>query len=431
MGLFGILDLENNMNELIKFLNDSPTSFNAISTIGTLLDQNDYVELKESEAYTIEKGGKYYVKRNGSSIIAFNIGYKLSDPSLQISASHSDCPSFKVKPESLIYENGYLKLNTEVYGGAIYYPWLDRPLGLAGRLVVKENGLLHTENYIGKKPFCLIPSLAIHMNREINSKLTFNPQIDLLPMCSMEKGDLKDYLKGETGKEVVGYDLYLYPFESAFVWGMKDEFLSSFHIDNLECAFTTLKGFINNFNEDNINVYCCFDNEEVGSLTRQGADSDFLESTLKRLAKALELDYYILLAKGMMLSCDNAHGLHPNHPEKADPGNRPMLNKGVVIKYNANQSYTSDGLSAAIFKDLLDRKNIPTQFFANRSDVRGGSTLGNISNAHSSLVSVDIGLAQLAMHSPMETCGCKDVFYMIEAIKAFYSAHLKDNNLIW
>ena len=186
---------------------------------------------------------------------------------------------------------------------------------------------------------------------------------------------------------------------------------------------------MNTFNDDNINVYCCFDNEEVGSLTRQGAASDFLESTLRRVCESLKIDYYVLNARGMMLSCDNAQGLHPNHPEKADLTNRPMLNKGIVIKYNANQSYTSDALSSAIFKDLLDRNRIPNQYFANRSDIRGGSTLGNISNSHVSLLSVDIGLPQLAMHSILETAGTRDAGYMIKGIKAFYKAHLKENTL--
>jgi len=417
------------MKDLMKFLNDSPTSFEAITNITKRLSEKGYCELKESEEFKIKKGGKYYVTRNGSSIIAFNVGKKLDDVSLQITASHSDCPSFKIKPESIIFENGYMKLNTEVYGGPIYYPWLDRPLSIAGRVIVKDKSGIKTLNYVEEKPFCIIPSLAIHMNREVNKNLDLNPQRDLLPIVSMKNGSLKDYLKEKTKKEVLGYDLYLYPTEKAYVWGMNDEFVSSFHIDNLECAYTTLAGFIDNFNDNNINVYCCFDNEEVGSLTRQGADSDFLECTLRRMADCLKLNYYVLLAKGMMLSCDNAHGLHPNHPEKADQTNRPELNKGVVIKYNANQSYTSDALSSAIFKDLLDKNKVPNQYFTNRSDIKGGSTLGNLSNGHASIMSVDIGLAQLAMHSPLETAGTKDVDYMIKACKLFYKAHLSGNNL--
>ena len=418
------------MKELIRFLNESPTAFEAVENIAALLKENGYTELKESDPFKVKKGGKYYVTRNGSSIIAFNIGKKLTDPSLQVCASHSDCPSFKIKPGSLIYSDGYLKLNTEVYGGALYYPWLDRPLSIAGRIVTKNRkGEIKAENYVCKEPFCIIPSLAIHMNRGVNDDLKLNPQIDLLPVRSLKKGDLLEWLKKETKKDVLTYDLYLYPLQSAYVWGPEKEFISSFHLDDLECAYTTLKGFIDTFNDDNINVYCCFDNEEVGSLTRQGAGSDLLESTLKRVTDALKIDHYILRSRGMMLSCDNAHAIHPDHPEKADEVNRPEINKGIVIKYNANQSYTSDALSVAAFKDLLDRNGIPNQFFTNRSDMRGGSTLGNIANGHVSLLSVDIGLAQLAMHSPLETAGTEDVGYMIKGVKAFYKAHLDGNTL--
>ncbi|MBR2578251.1 MAG: M18 family aminopeptidase [Erysipelotrichaceae bacterium] len=418
------------MKDLIKFLNNSPTAFEAVENISEILKENGYEELKEEETFKIRKGGKYYVSRNGSSLIAFNVGRKLNDPSLQITASHGDCPTFKIKPESAIFEDGYLKLDTEVYGGALYYPWFDRPLSIAGRLVVKDRkGTIKVRSYVHGKPFCLIPSQAIHFNRKANEELKFNAQVDLLPICALKKKDLKEYLKEETKEEVLSYDLYLYPLQSAYVWGMDDEFISSFHLDDLECAYTCLKGFVDTFNDDNVNVYCCFDNEEVGSLTRQGAASDFLENTLKRVCEALKLDYYVLLAKGMLLSCDNAQGLHPNHPEKYDILNRPLLNKGIVIKSNANQSYTSDALSSAILKDLLDRNRIPNQSFANRSDIRGGSTLGNISNSHVSILSADIGLAQLAMHSIMETAGTKDVGYMIKGIKAFYKAHLHNNGL--
>lgn len=407
---------------LVDFLNDSPTSYNAIYNIKKIFDDNGYIELKEEEEYKVEKGKKYYVTRNDSSIIGFNIGEHANY--LQLSASHSDCPSFVLKPNSTVYENGYLKLNTESYGGIILYTWLDRPLSIAGRLVYKEDGLIKSMAYRYNKPFCIIPSLAIHLNREINSNLTLNPQVDLMPMISLNKGDIKDFLKKETNKEVISYDLYLYPLNSAYVWGDNDEFISGQHLDDLQCAYTCLMGFLNNVNEDNLNVYCCFDNEEIGSSTRQGADSDFLFNNLNRVCKAINIDYYRTLAKGYMLSCDNAHGLHPNHPEKYDANNRTYLNKGIVLKHET-RAYTSDGLSMGLFTNLLDENKIPYQFFANRSDSRGGSTLGNISNNHSSLLSLDIGLPQLAMHSAVETAGNFDNEYMIKAIKAFYSTHLR------
>ncbi len=410
---------------LVDFLNNSPSSYNAISTIKEILDQNGYIELNEGDDYNIVRGNKYYVIRNGSSLISFNVGSKLTTPHLQLTASHSDCPSFVLKPNSWVYENGYLKLNTEVYGGAIYYSWFDRPLSIAGRIIYKEDGKVKSSSYVYKKPFCIIPSLAIHLNREVNSDLKLNAQTDLMPLVSLEKKDIKEFLKEDTNKDVISYDLFLYPIQEAYIWGNNDEFISGQHLDDLQCVYTCLMGFVNNFNEDNLNVYCCFDNEEIGSSTRQGADSDFLQATLKRVAKSLDIDYYRLLSKGFMLSCDNAHALHPNHAEKYDQNNRTYMNKGVVIKHES-RAYTSDGLSLGLFINLLDEHKIPYQFFANRSDSRGGSTLGNISNNHSSLLSLDIGLAQLSMHSVIETAGNKDNDYMIEAIKAFYSTQLVD-----
>ena len=410
---------------IVDFLNNSPSSYNAIDTIKNILDNNGYTELKETEDYKLEKGHKYYVTRNGSSLIGFNVGNKLDNPHLQLTASHSDCPSFALKPNSWVYDNGYLKLNTEVYGGVILYSWFDRPLSIAGRIVYKEDNKVKSMPYVYKKPFCIIPSLAIHLNREVNNDLKLNPQVDLMPLVSLEKKDIKEFLKEDTNKEVISYDLFLYPIEKAYTWGKDNEFISGQHLDDLQCAYTCLMGFVNNFNDDNLNVYCCFDNEEIGSSTRQGADSNFLSTTLKRVCNSLDVDYYKLLAKGYMLSCDNAHALHPNHGEKYDQNNRCYMNKGPVIKHES-RAYTSDGLSLGLFTNLLDENNIPYQFFANRSDSRGGSTLGNISNNHSSMLSLDIGLAQLSMHSVIETAGNKDNDYMISAIKAFYNTYLVD-----
>lgn len=418
------------MKDVIKLLEHSESAFQVVENIEAELKKAKYEKLDESKTYKLEKGKKYYVTRNGSSIIAFNVGSKLKDPAMLIAASHTDCPSFKVKPEAFIFGKDFLQLNTEIYGGPLLHPWFDRPLSLAGRVMVKEKGI-KAVNFVDEEPFCIIPSVCIHFNRDANKGKELNPQVDLLPLVSLADGDFKDYLakKLKVKKEnVVSFDLYLYPQEKAINWGMKKEFLSSFHIDNAECAYTTLNGFINTFNDNNINVYACFDNEEVGSLTRQGASSDFLQVTLERICASLKIDYYSLLAKSFMLSSDNAHSVHPNHPELSDPKNRPIMNKGIVIKQNANQSYTSDGLSIALFKNLLDKAKVPYQFFTNRSDIRGGGTLGNISNSHVSIMAVDIGLAQLAMHSCYETAGIKDIEYMEKALKAFYSSTLKINN---
>lgn len=408
---------------LVEFLNNSPSSYNAIDSIKKILDENHYVELDERDAYALDKGGKYYIIRNGSSVMAFNVGNNLENPSLQLTASHSDCPSFVLKPNCCSYEGGYFKLNTEVYGGVTFYSWLDRPLSIAGRIIYREDGSVKSCSYKYDKPFCLIPSVAIHMNREVNTNLNLNPQVDMLPMVSLEKGDILSFLKEDSGKDVLSYDLFLYPVNSAYLWGKNDEFITGNHLDDLQCAYNCLMGFIDSFNDNNINIYCCFDNEEIGSSTRQGADSDFLFTNLNRICNSLNIDYYRLLARGFMLSCDNAHALHPNHNEKHDALNRPSMNKGIVIKHET-RAYTSDGLSIGYLKDLLERHDIPYQYFANRSDSRGGSTLGNISNNHSSMLSVDVGLAQLAMHSCVETAGNLDNDYMVKAVKAFYSESL-------
>ena len=412
------------MQDLINFLDNSPTAFQATHNIKEELLKNGYIELDEKKIFNIEKNNKYFVKRNDSSLIAFNVGKNLENASLKVCASHCDSPTFKIKPNSTFYENGYLKLNVEVYGGTIYYPWLDRPLSIAGRIVVKEDGKLKTVLYDYKKPFCLIPSEAIHQNREVNDDLRLNPQIDMLPICSLKKGDLKEFLHNELNLEILNYELYLYPTQKAYVWGMSNEFMSSSRLDDLECAYGTLNGFINNFDDNSINVYCLFDNEEIGSLTKQGAGSDFLFNTLHRICDSLNIDYYSLLARGMMLSCDNAQGIHPAHYEKFDVHNCARLNEGIVIKYNARGAYASEALGSSILIDQLNRNNIKYQLFANRSDVKGGTTLGNISNGHVSLITVDIGLAQLAMHSAFETCGSRDYKLLINCIKNFYSEEL-------
>lgn len=413
------------VKDLLKFLDDSPTSFLAIESIKKILKENDYNELKEDN-FLIQKGKKYFITRNDSSIIAFNIGKSLKDPALHACASHSDCPSLKLKPNALIVDNDYARLNVEVYGGALLHTWFDRPLGLSGRVFIKNKNIIKPIIFNHKEAIGIIPSVAPHIRKQ-DEKI--NPQIDLLPFVSLDKNfNLEAFLakKIKCKKEdILSFDLYLVPSEHAVLWGEKKEFFTSSHIDNLECAYTNLMGFINNFNDNNINVYACFDNEEVGSLTRQGADSNFFEITIKRICEQLNINYYDLLARAMMLSCDNGQGIHPNHKELADQSNAPRLNAGVVIKYNANQSYTSDGLGIALIKDLMIKNKIPYQIYTNRSDQRGGSTLGNISNRHVSVLTVDIGLAMLAMHSINETAGSKDVDAMTKLSKHFYASHYR------
>ena len=413
------------LESLLNYLNASPTAFQAVENAGKELEEAGYKRLDEGEIYHLEKGGKYYITRNGSSIIALNIGKNCENGPFKIVASHSDCPGFKLKPNSVIKDGKQVKLNTEVYGGALLNPWFDRPLGLAGRLIIKEDGVLKIKPFVLDENFCVIPSLAIHMNRDANNGYKLNPQVDTLPLVTANQDfDLKEYLQAKANVEkIANYDLYLYPRDKAFVWA-NGEYFSANHIDNLECAYTSLLAFKNNFDDEAINVLTIFDNEEVGSLTRQGANSDFLRLTLERTATALGLDYPSTIARSMLVSADNAHAVHPNHDEKADKTNRPYMNEGIVIKYNANQSYTSDALSSAIFVETLESAGVPYQYFTNRSDMRGGSTLGNISNAQVSIVSLDIGLAQLAMHSCIETAGTKDAESMVKGLSAFYKNKL-------
>ncbi|MCF0114481.1 MAG: M18 family aminopeptidase [Erysipelotrichaceae bacterium] len=417
------------VEEMIDFLADCPTSYQSTVRIEQELNKEGYVHLSETKPWDLKKGGKYYVTRNGSSILAFNIGKELKEPSFKIVASHSDCPGFKVKPHSLIKDGKTVKLNTEPYGGLLHYPWLDRPLSLAGRVIVETEKGIEIYPLQFHRPLCVIPSLAIHMNREVNNGHKFNPQLELMPLISNNQDfDLEDLISTKLGvskEAIVNYDLYLYPCQKGFVWGAEGEFVSAHHLDDMQCGFTSLKGFINTFEKDSINVYVCFDNEEVGSVSRMGADGKLLETALDKIAEAFGFDVDVAISRGMLVSADNAQGFHPNYPQKYDPTNRCYLNEGIALKYNANMSYTSDGLSGAIFSRICKKGNIPYQIFTNRSDERGGSTLGKISFKHVSILSIDVGIPQLAMHSPIETSGVKDIQGMIDAIHLFMASSIK------
>lgn len=418
------------LRDLMNFLDSSVTMFHAINECEKVLQNCGYIYLPENEKWNI-RAGKYYTKRNSSSLIAFDIAN--GDYHFQISAAHSDSPTFKLKDRPIIESNGYLKLNVEAYGGMIDATWLDKPLTLAGRVMVDtgcgiETRLLHID-----KDLLIIPNVPIHFNREINKGFAFNNQVDMLPVFSagnLSEADFYKMLAKELGvkpEAILAKDLYLVNRQKATVIGYDNELISSGRLDDLECVYTSLLGFIEAMNNDHINVFAVFDNEEVGSVTKQGAMSTFLVSTLNRINKALgksDEDYYRAIAKSMLISCDNAHAIHPNHPELFDVKNRPVLNKGIAIKESANQKYTTDAFSRAVLKKILDNKNIPYQTFANRSDIIGGSTLGNLSNTAVSMNAVDIGLPQLAMHSAYETAGAKDVEYAIEALRAFFETNI-------
>lgn len=418
------------LRDLMNFLDSSVTMFHAINECEKVLKDSGYIYLPENEKWNI-RAGKYYTKRNSSSLIAFDIAN--GDYHFQISAAHSDSPTFKLKDRPIIESNGYLKLNVEAYGGMIDATWLDKPLTLAGRVMVDTGCGIETRLLYIDKDLLIIPNVPIHFNREINKGFAFNNQVDMLPVFSagnLSEADFDKMLAKELGvkpEAILAKDLYLVNRQKATVIGYDNELISSGRLDDLECVYTSLLGFIEANNNNHINVFAVFDNEEVGSVTKQGAMSTFLVSTLNRINKALgksDEDYYRAIAKSMLISCDNAHAIHPNHPELFDVKNRPVLNKGIAIKESANQKYTTDAFSRAVLKKILAKNNIPYQTFANRSDIIGGSTLGNLSNTAVSMNAVDIGLPQLAMHSAYETAGAKDVEYAIEALRAFFETNI-------
>ena len=419
--------------KLLTFLENSPTSFHAVENMAARLRGEGFEELKEADCWSIEAGGRYFVTRNMSSLIAFRVPGK-DFTGFQIISSHSDSPTFKIKenPEMKV-EGRYVKLNVEKYGGMLCAPWFDRPLSIAGRLVVRTADGLQTKLVNVDRDLVMIPNLAIHMNRQVNDGYAYNAQSDMLPLYGGEAaaGTLMKTVAQSAGvaeEDILGHDLYLYNRMKGSVWGAREEFFSCGRIDDLQCAFGSLEGFLAGGNPHSVSVHAVLDNEEVGSTTKQGAASTFLLDTLKRLNTALgrtEEQYLTALASSFMVSADNAHGVHPNYADKADPTNRPYLNGGIVIKFNANQKYTTDAVSAAVFRSICEKACVPVQTFTNRSDMAGGSTLGNISNTHVALNTVDIGLPELAMHSPYETGGVLDTEYLIRAAKEFFSTGLK------
>ncbi len=415
--------------ELTAFIQKSPTAFQAVETVSAMLGEAGFTRLAEGGEWKLAPGGRYYLTRNLSSVAAFRIPEDGAD-SFMIAASHSDSPAFKLKNNCEDEACGkYLRLNTERYGGMILSTWFDRPLSLAGRVILRDGDRFTAKSVVVDRDLLLIPSVAIHFNRQANDGVKIDPAVDTVPLFASlsGKGALRRIVAEAAGTaedRLAGMDLFLYNRTPAAIWGADDEFFSAPRIDNLMCAFGTLKGFLSAKAGRAASVYAAFDNEETGSGTKQGAGSTLLRDTLERVAESLGKDPRRMLAASFMLSADNAHARHPNHPELSDAENAPYMNEGVVIKTNASQKYATDGLSAALFAEICRRAGVPLQQFANRSDLAGGSTLGGISNTKVPLNTADIGLAQLAMHSCYETAGCADTACLIRACEEFYRSVL-------
>lgn len=413
--------------DLIHFIAKSPSTFHAVRGIKAALLYAGFTEIREEDTWQIEKGGKYVVTRNGSALMAFTVPQEGAE-AFHITASHCDSPTFKIKEDPEIADGPYVKLNVEGYGGMIMSTWLDRPLSVAGRLLVTENGHLAEKLVAIDGTMLVIPSVTIHMDRSVNQHKEWKVQKDMLPLYGMTgaKTPFMDVIAAAAkvkAEDILAHDLILYSRVPGTIWGEEREFISSPKLDDLQCAFACFRGFTQGEKEKYISVYALFDNEEVGSATSQGAGSTFLANTLERLARSLGYSYdetMAMIARSFMISADNAHSVHPNHPEYADPVNRPVINGGIVIKYSAAQKYATNAFSAAYFKKLCKDHDIPTQTFTNHSDNPGGSTLGNISNTVIAMPTVDIGLPQLAMHSSYETAGVKDTAYLVDAVTKFY-----------
>lgn len=407
---------------LFEFIKNSPSAYHAVNTVREMLEAEGYTELYESDRWKLAVDGKYYVIRNGTSLIAFRTVRDARG--FMICASHSDAPTFRVKvtPEAV---GTYTRLEVEKYGGMIYYTWLDRPLSVAGRVILRTPDGVESRLVNLDTDLLTIPSLAIHLNRGVNDGAKFNPAKDLLPLYSSgaEKGDLVKSIAEQLGvdiENILSHDLFLYNRDGGRRVGKDGEFILCPRLDDLGCVYTSTVAFLAARGAQSLPVLAIFDNEEVGSETKQGAASTFLRDTLLRISGS-DQSLAVALENSFMLSADNAHAKHPSYPEMSDPDNAPVLNSGVVIKYNASQRYTTDGLSDALFRTVCKRAGVKVQTYCNRADLPGGSTLGSISNTRVSVPTVDIGLPQLAMHSANETAGAHDIDSMISAITEFYS----------
>ena len=416
---------------MLDFISASPTCFHAIANTAARLIAAGYAPLSEGERWTLRPGDHRFVIRGGSSIIAFRVPQELRG-GFMMAAAHSDSPTFKLKEHAELRSSGYIRLHTEKYGGMLMSTWFDRPLSVAGRLFVRQNGCLDEKLVNIDRDLLVIPSVAIHMNRNANDGMKYMANVDTIPLFSSEDPaaailPMAAEAAGVSPDNVLGSDLFLYCRGRGVTFGAHNEYILSPRLDDLACAWSCLEGFLAARDTGALPILCIFDNEEVGSETKQGAASAFLRDTLRRIVFALDHDeeaFRTMLARSFLLSADNAHAIHPNHPEYSDGDNCPRMNAGVVIKFNANQRYATDGRSCALFRSICQDAGVPTQVMANRSDLPGGSTLGSIANTLVPVSTVDIGLAQLAMHSAWETMGTEDCAHLAAAARQTFETIL-------
>ena len=417
------------VQKLFRFLDESPTCYHAAANVKAALTAAGAVELRESEQWKLEKGTLYVVERGDSALVAFRVPEGPFHGFL-MAAAHSDSPTFKVRETAEAASAGNtLRLSVEPYGGGVWRGWLDRPLSVAGRVVIRQGDRLVSRLVNIDRDLLVIPGVAIHMDRSVNKGAELNPAVDLLPLlgCGKEPGAFRKLIAEAAGvreEHLLSTELFLYPRTKAVQTGLNGEFIVSPRLDDLQCVFGCLEGFLAAKPGGSLPVLAVFNNEEVGSNTRQGADSTFLTDVLERITHGCGLDsdaWKAAIANSFMVSADNAHAIHPAHPEYADKGEFPVLGGGIVIKYNANQRYTTDAVSGAVFQAICQEAGVPVQRYSNRADLPGGSTLGNISTAHLSVPTVDIGLPQLAMHSVCETAGAADTDLLVKAMAAYFS----------
>lgn len=411
--------------ELFAFIKNATCAFTGIKEIKRILLEHNFLELEENEIWNLEANQKYFVTRNDASIIAFTLG---GHDSFNITCTHIDTPAFSIKPKNAIYEKNYLKINVTPYGGLLNYAWLDEPLSISGRVIIKNKNTYYKEIIDLKKPLLCIPSVAIHQNSTANEDLSLNSQIDMIPFMSLSntkeplKKLIKEQIKLKKDDEICDYDLFLYAIADPTYFGLKNECILSPRIDDLTCTFSALKGFINQKKNNNNTLFCAFNSEEIGSLTKEGADSSFLMDILKRITAKEEKELCTIINNSTILSADNTHATHPNHPGNSDINNEALLNKGIVI--SKDSSSTTDSITSSLFKGICEKAHIPYQDFVTKNDMSSGSTLSGISLRHVSIDSIDIGLGQLAMHGAKEIVGSKDSYYLYLAFKKFYETKI-------